>query len=201
MRTAVILVALALMLGSLALGAPGNVAIRDLPNHPFLTDLPPGASLRLYLRSGEIRIRGREDNRLSVRYDGPSPGDFRELAVRFQLSSATASLELDGGPDRDMHVVIEVPQKTSLRVQMSAGSLDLDKIVGDKDVHLRAGDLTIALGDPNDYARIHAAVLSGGLEAAPLGEFHGGLFRSFTRVGPGPYKLSARVLAGELTLH
>src|SRR5262249_157619 len=134
MRMAAVAIALVLVAGSLVGAARRNVEIRDLPNHPFLADLAPGAHLRLYLRSGDIRIRGREGNKLSVRYDGSSPQTFENLAVRFEVSSDAASLELDGGPDRDMHVLIEVPKITSLRVQMSAGSLDLDKIVGDKDV-------------------------------------------------------------------
>src|SRR5262249_12697356 len=119
---------------------------------------------------------------------------------RFEHTSDAATLELHGGPDRDMHVSIEVPHNTSLFVRMSAGNLDLSQVAGDKDVSLRAGELTIAIGDPKEYSRIPASVLSGGLEAPPLGESHGGLFRSFTRQGPGRFKLAAHVTAGDLRL-
>jgi len=174
--------------------------VTDLPDHPFLTDIPANGHLRLYLRSGDIQICARDDNKVSVRYEGGSKEEFRGLGVRFKRSSDSSTLELHGGPDREMRVLIEIPHHTSLFVRMSAGNLDLDRIAGDKDVSLRAGELTIAIGDPKEYSRIHASVLSGGLEAPPLGEFHGGLFRSFTKDGPGRYKLSAHVTAGDLTL-
>jgi hypothetical protein len=195
-----ILFTLALVLGPCVLAANDRVTVTDLPNHPFLTDIPANAHLRLYLRSGDIQISARDDNKVSVRYEGSSKDDFKGLGVRFERSSDSSTLELHGGPDRDMHVLIEIPRDTSLFVRMSAGNLDLAPIAGDKDVSLRAGELTIAIGDPKEYSRIHASVLSGGLEAPPLGEFHGGLFRSFTKDGPGRYKLSAHVTAGDLTL-
>ena len=200
MRVMAILFALSLVLGPCVLGSSNRMDVTDLPNHPFLTDIPANAHLRMYLRSGDIQISAREDNRVAVRYEGGSKEEFKDLGVRFERSSDSSTLELHGGPDRDMHVLIEVPQNTSLFVRMSAGNLDLARIAGDKDVSLRAGDLTIAIGDPKEYSRIHASVLTGDLEAPPLGESHGGLFRSFTREGPGHFKLSAHVTAGDLTL-
>jgi hypothetical protein len=47
---------------------------------------------------------------------------------------------------------------------------------------------------------VEASVTTGGLEAAPFGESHGGLFRSFHKEGNGKYKLYAHVGAGDLTL-
>jgi len=138
---------------------------------------------------------------VSVRYDGRSPDRFQDLSLRFERSTNSASLELRGGPDRDMRVVIELPRDCSLFVRMSAGNLEVAHFAGDQDISLRAGELNISIGNPKEYSRIRASVLSGGLEAAPLGEDHGGLFRSFTKDGPGKWKLSAHVTAGDLTLH
>ena len=45
-----------------------------------------------------------------------------------------------------------------------------------------------------------ASVLSGDLSGRPFGEEHGGLFRSFEKVGNGKYRLHAHVGAGDLTL-
>ena len=180
--------------------ASNKTEVTDLPNHPFVTDLAPNSRLNLYLRSGDIQILARDDNKLSVHYDGTSTSDFKKLGLRLDRGSDSASLELRGGPNRDMHVTIEVPRNTSLFVRMSAGNLELAATNGNKDVRLRAGELIISIGDPKDYSEIHASVLTGGLEAAPLGESHGGMFRSFTRQGPGKYKLTAHVTAGDLTL-
>ena len=200
MRPIALILAASLLFSPLNQAASTETEIKDLPNHPFVADLPSGTHLRLYLRSGDIQIRPGDDDKLSVRYDGASTGKFKDLGLRFDRSSRSTSLELQGGPDRDMHVTIEVPRNTSLFVCMSAGNLELAPILGDKDVRLRAGELIISMGDPKDYSEIHASVLTGDLEAAPLGESHGGLFRSFTKEGPGKYKLTAHVTAGDLTL-
>jgi hypothetical protein len=65
---------------------------------------------------------------------------------------------------------------------------------------LHAGELIIDVGDASDYSRVDASVYSGGLEASPFGESHGGLFRSFHKGGNGRYHLHAHVGAGDLTL-
>ena len=200
MRSAALILAASLALAPLNQATGTKTQVTDLPNHPFVTDLPASTHLRLYLRSGDIQILARDDNKLSVQYDGASTSNFKNLGLRLDRSSDSTSLELEGGPDRDMHVTIGVPRSTFLFIRMSAGNLELANITGDKDVRLRAGNLTIAIGDPKDYSEIHASVLSGDLEASPLGESHGGLFRSFTKEGPGKYKLTAHVTAGDLTL-
>jgi hypothetical protein len=201
MRLTAILCSAALLLVPSALADSSKMEVRDLPNHPLLTDLPAGTRVRLYLRAGDVDIRSRDDNKVTVRYDGHSPVRFKDLSVRFERSADSASVALRGGPDRDMRVVIELPRDCSLFVRMSAGNLEVARFAGDQDISLRAGNLDIAMGDPHDYSRIHASVVSGGLEAAPLGESHGGLFRSFSKEGPGRLKLSAHVTAGDLTLH
>jgi hypothetical protein len=87
-----------------------------------------------------------------------------------------------------------------LYVRMPAGDLTVEGVSGDKDVELHFGDLTIAVGNAADYSHVDASVMSGDLEAAPFGESHGGLFRSFEKSGSGKYKLHAHVGAGDLTL-
>jgi len=56
------------------------------------------------------------------------------------------------------------------------------------------------VGNPEDYSYVEASVTSGGIEAVPFGEDHGGLFRSFHKTGNGKYKLHAHVGAGDLNL-
>jgi hypothetical protein len=122
--------------------------------------------------------------------------------VRVQLegSNDSADLTVSGGPKNDLEVIIEVPKKTGLFVRMTAGNLELKHVVGDKDAELHAGELIIDVGDAGDYSRVDASVYSGGLEANPFGESHGGLFRSFHKEGNGKYHLHAHVGAGDLTL-
>lgn len=201
MRRIAVPMAFVLLAASSVLGRDTKLEVSDLPNHPLLTELAANAHVKLYLRSGDIEIRSRDDNQLSVRYDGSRAERFKDLSVRLERTSDSATVELHGGPSNgNMRVVIELPRGASLFVRMSAGNLDVAHFLGDQDIQLRAGQLDIALGDPKDYSRIHASVLSGGLEAPPLGESHGGLFRSFTKDGPGRLKLTAHVTAGDLTL-
>jgi hypothetical protein len=122
------------------------------------------------------------------------------MRVQLEGSNSSADLTVSGGPKNDLEVTIEVPKKTGLFVRMSAGNLELKHVTGDKDAELHAGELIIDVGDASDYSRVDASVYSGGLEANPFGESHGGLFRSFHKEGNGRYHLHAHVGAGDLTL-
>lgn len=193
------------MFACLTLLAPAGLPdskleVRDLQNHPFAVDFPSGSRLSLHLRSGAFRIVGRDDHKISVRLTGRNADNARDLTVRFKRSDNDADLRIFGGPRNNLEVTVEIPSSSMLFVRMSAGDLSLEGISGDKDVELHAGDLTISIGNPADYSHVDASVLTGGLEAAPFHESHGGLFRSFEKHGDGKYRLHAHVGAGDLTL-
>ena len=191
--------------GLLALLVPAglpdsDLTVKDLRNHPFAVDFPSESNLSLHLRSGEFRIVGHSDNRVAVHVSGRNADNARDLTVRFRRSDNTADLRVFGGPKNDLEVTIEVPSSAMLLVRMPAGDLSIEGVSGDKDVELHFGDLTISVGNAADYSHVDASVMSGDLEAAPFGESHGGLFRSFEKNGTGKYKLHAHVGAGDLTL-
>ncbi len=200
MRITIRLFCLVVLATPLALAQSKKVEVSNLPDHPFQIDFPSGSQLTLLLRSGDFRLVGREENKVSVRVTAKDPDKAREIKVRFERFDKSAELSVSGGPKNDVQITIEVPSSTGLFVRMPAGQLELSGITGDKDVQLHAGELIVGVGNPADYSHIDASVTTGGLEAAPFGESHGGLFRSFQRVGHGKYKLHAHVGAGELTL-
>lgn len=177
-----------------------ELTVKDLRSHPFVVDFPSGSNLRLHLRSGEFRIVGHSDNRVAVHLSGRNADNARDLTVRFRRSDNTADLRVFGGPKNNLEVTIEVPSSVMLLVRMPAGDLSIEGVSGDKDVELHFGELTISVGNAADYNHVDGSVMSGGLEAAPFGESHGGLFRSFEKNGTGKYKLHAHVGAGDLTL-
>jgi hypothetical protein len=177
-----------------------KLEVTDLQNHPFSVDFPSGSRLQIELRSGDFRILGSDDNKITVQLSGKKADTARDLTVRFKRASTGAELDIFGGPRNDVRVTINVPKNTGLFVRMPAGELAVERISGDKDVELHAGDLTISGCDASDYSRVDASVTAGDLEAAPFGEFHGGLFRSFHKNGPGKYQLHAHVGAGDLTM-
>jgi hypothetical protein len=192
-------IAAALAVLTIPASAQNKIDVTDLENHPFAVDFPSGARLHLHLRSGDFHIVGRDDKKISVHLDR-NAYKAQELRVRFERSDTASDLTVSGGPRNDLEVTIEIPRNTNLFVRMPAGNLELQGITGDKDAELHAGELVIDVGKAADYSRVDASVTSGGLEAAPFGESHGGLFRSFHKEGTGKYHLHAHVGAGDLTL-
>ena len=198
MRIAASLFALAVL--TLPVAAQTKLEVRDLRAHPFSAAVPSGAKLKLLLRSGEFRIVGREENKISVQIAGRNADKAEDVRVRLKSSGNDGELRISGGPRNDLQVTIEVPRSSMLYVRMPAGDLSVENVTGDKDIELHAGELTIGVGDSGDYAHVDASVVAGDLEAAPFHESHGGLFRSFDKTGSGKYRLHAHVGAGDLTL-
>lgn len=199
MRTPFLL-ATALALSVASGAAQTKLDVKDIENHPFTADFNSGGKLRMYLQSGSFHIVGGSDNKITVRITGRNADNASEMRVQLDGSKNSADLTVSGGPKNDLEVTIEVPKKTGLFVRMPAGNLELHHVTGDKDAELHAGELIIDVGDASDYSRVDASVYSGGLEASPFGESHGGLFRSFHKEGNGRYHLHAHVGAGDLTL-
>lgn len=199
MRTPFLL-ATVLALGVASGAAQTKLDVKDIQDHPFTADFNSGGKLRMYLRSGDFRIVGGTESKITVRITGGNAFRASDMRVQLEGSNTAANLTVSGGPKNDLEVTIEVPRKTGLFVRMPAGNLELRHVVGDKDAELHAGELIIDVGDVSDYSRVDASVYSGGLEASPFGESHGGLFRSFHKEGNGRYHLHAHVGAGDLTL-
>jgi len=200
MRNTVRFLAPAILLAPLVLAQSKKIEVTDLPSHPFQVAFPSGSQLKLHLRSGDFRVIGREDDKITVRVEAKAPEKAKEIKVRFELFDHSAELNISGGPKNDVQITVEIPRSTGLFLRMPAGQLEVSDITGDKDVQLHAGELIVGVGNPADYSHVEASVTTGGLEAAPFGESHGGLFRSFHKEGNGKYKLYAHVGAGDLTL-
>jgi len=200
MRNTVRFLTLAILFAPLVLAQSKKIEVTDLPSHPFQVAFPSGSQINMHLRSGDFRVIGREEDKITVRVEAKDPEKAKEIKVRFQRLDHSAELNISGGPKNDVQITVEIPRSTGLFVRMPAGQLELRDITGDKDVRLHAGELIVGVGNPADYSHVEASVTTGGLEAAPFGESHGGLFRSFHKEGNGKYKLYAHVGAGDLTL-
>ena len=172
----------------------------DLVNHPFSVDFASGGKLRLRVRSGEVHVIGADQNKISVEVSGKKASDAGKVKVRVERKDSTASMRISGGPRNDLTITIRIPSNTDLYARIPFGEVHVENITGNQDVELHAGELTVAVGDSADYSHVDASVFSGELDAAPFGESHGGLIRSFRRDGSGRYRLHAHVGAGQLTL-
>jgi hypothetical protein len=167
----------------------------------FETGFQPGGNLRLEVRSGDIDVIGTDSPVVRVECDLKRSDRARDIAIKFTPSESSGNLRIRGGPNSDVRFRIEVPKSSHLFVRAPAGDLDVSGVVGDKDVEIHAGDLTISVGDAAHYKHADASVGAGDLNAVPFGVNKGGLFRSFNKDNPaGKYHLHAHVGAGDLTL-
>jgi hypothetical protein len=177
-----------------------DVRVTEVGKERFEAHFPSDGELRMKVRSGEVAIFGGDDSKVLVRYEGRNAGNIKNVRVSLSTSGNRGVLEIQGGPKNELRILIQVPRKTGIHVRVPAGDLKIEGITGSKDVELTAGDLKINTGDPKDYGPVDASVHAGGLSAGPFAVQKGGLFRSFTYQGGGPYKLHAHVTAGDLTL-
>jgi hypothetical protein len=175
-----------------------EISERGVPH--FEAAIPSATRVALHIRSGDIRIVGSEDGKLSVDVSGRNKDKIEDLRYRLTSSSESAELHISGGPRDDLTIEVHVPRNTELYARIPAGDVTIENVNASKDVSIHAGDLTIFVGNPADYARVEASVTVGDLEASPFGESHGGFFRSFKKSGGGKSTLYAHVGAGDLTL-
>ncbi len=180
--------------------AEGPLVIHEKGKERFETGFSAGQRLELEVRSGDVRVSGTDNDKVTIHYGGRKGGEVEGVDVHFRKTTSGGALTLSGGPRNDFQIRIEVPRETNLYVRMPFGALAIENVRGSKNVELHAGDVSIEMGDPKEYAHIQASVTTGGLDSAPLGISKGGLFRSFKHDGPGKYQLYAHVGSGELDL-
>ena len=170
--------------------------IEEAGKSPVVAKVAPGGKVRMDLCSSAIELVGHDENTLRVSYDS----DRGNANVRIQTAGNNTDLRVSDCPHNNFTVRIELPKSSSLYVRMFAGDLNLRDIVGDKDVELHFGQVTMDVGKAEDYRRVSASVNSGSIEAPAFNVSKGGLFRSFNQTGSGKYLLHAHVGAGELDL-
>lgn len=197
-RSAVLLVCAALAASPRC--ARAQLEVTDVARHPFSTDFPAGGKLRLRIRSGDVRILGTADDKISVELSGQNAPDARELKVRFDRKGTAAEMRISGGPRNRLTITIRIPSNTDLHARVPFGELEVRNVTGSQDVEMHAGELTVDVGDAAEYSRVDASVYTGELDAVPFHESHGGLFRSFRTHGSGRFRLHAHIGAGQLTL-
>src|SRR5438045_8424929 len=71
-----------------------KIEATNLPEHPFQVDYPSGSQLHLRLRSGDVRVVGKEDNKISVRVDAHDTERAREVKVFFERFENSAELRV-----------------------------------------------------------------------------------------------------------
>jgi hypothetical protein len=172
---------------------------KQVDDNHFELDFRRHGEVRMHIAPCALQITGSDDDKIKVHFWSDRE-DTRDVKVRLDSSGNTADLYVSEGPHNDFHVEIQVPRKSDLYLRITAGKVDINDVAGDKNIELSAGDLTVQVGDADDYREVEASVYTGNLSASPFGESKGGLFRSFHQKGHGEYRLYAHVGAGQIRL-
>ena len=172
----------------------------NLKDQIFETNRASGATLRLHLRDGDVRVVGADTDVVSIRAEGKKLGEARKVKIQEVRDGDNLDLTLSHLPKNELQVTITIPRNTHLYARMRGGDLSVDGVVGNKDLALTAGDLNVGVGDGNDYAHVDLKVKFGDISGSQFGDPKGEIGNSVQADGPGQYQLQAHVFAGDLTL-
>jgi len=172
--------------------APTQTATVSAADKPFVA----GGTIKLDFAGGGYEIRTAADNHIRVAIGG-NTGNAK---VDVTVEGRSADVKITDTPHSNFRATVEVPASADIVVRLTGGELKIDAITGNKDVESYAGNVQIAVGDPNDYARVDAAVKAGEINASPFGGSKSGLMQEFTWSGNGKHTLRAHLGAGNLTL-
>jgi hypothetical protein len=186
------------ILGLVALGGAAMGSTATAPAQPIEKAFARGGRIQLYLGAADYRIRGGSEDKIRVTWQADK-GDGAGVRVTADVSGSTAIVRTSS-PDHNIHYTIDVPSRSDVEVDLSAGDIELRGIEGSKRVESWAGDVIIEVGKAEQYRQVDASVRAGDISAAPFNQSTGGLFRSVHWTGKGPYSLTVRLFAGDLTL-
>lgn len=159
----------------------------------------PGGTITMKLAAGDYQISGRSDQKIRVAWRVDHAEDASRVKAEADIRGTTA-LVATTGVKNGMHFTIDVPARSDIDVDLSAGDLEIRGIEGSKKVGSWAGDVSIDVGKAEQYREVEVSVRAGDLSAKPFNVMQGGLMRGFKWSGQGRYVLQVKLFAGDLTL-
>ena len=172
----------------------------SLQNRTFETDMTSGATLRLRLHDGDFRVVGSDSEKISLHVAGKNVEQADHIKIHLKRSDNTVELKLSHVPKKELEVTIEIPKSRNLYARMHGGDLSVLGVTGDKDLELMGGDLTVQVGNPEDYPHVDLSVTFGDISGSQFGDPKGAVGNSLRKEGKGKYRLHAHVMAGDLHL-
>jgi hypothetical protein len=172
-------------------------------NQTLAAPLRSKAMLTIDSRPAGLKIVGTDQDAIHLSCTADGVENAEQIRIRWTGNQDDGKLTITGGSLKNGSLVvrIEVPRKTSLRVDMPAGEVKVEEIVGDKDIDLYAGQITISSARPWDYRIVNLSVDIGEVRAPVYGADKGGFFRTFRKqTAVGEYGLHAHVITGEIDL-
>ena len=165
--------------------------------------LQSGAVLTIDSRPAGIEIFGTDQEGIRISCKSEDTDSAAHTHLHLSGTPTQSKLTIDGEHlnHNNLQIRIEVPRKTNLRAQMPAGQIKVNEIVGDKDLELYAGQITITAAHKWDYKDVDVSVSIGQVNAQVYGEGRGGFFDSVKKQNAdGEYKLHAHVTTGQIDL-
>ena len=160
---------------------------------PFVS----GGKVDIHLDAGDYEVRAASDNHVRVTMTGRTGN----ATVDVVIDGKRADVTVRSTSHTNFKCVVEVPKVSDVAIRLSAGDLEVGPITGSKDIESTAGDVRIAVGNPDDYASVDASVSVGDLSGGPLGAPDGSFIaHSIKKTGKGKYVLRAHLGAGDLKL-
>lgn len=193
---------LALLVGLLAVLPAASPRTQDsagtgVTEKPFRS----GGSVGLDLSAGAYVVRGTADEVIKVRWRTGSPPDAARVHADIVVANGTTASVRTRGPRHNFTVEIDLPVRTHIHLNLSAGELKVRGLEGSKAVSVWAGDVLLEVGSPDQYRKVDASVRLGDLTMQAFGIGNtGGVFRSRSWAGSGQHTIKAELFAGDLKL-
>lgn len=176
-----------------------EIVLTGKPHMEF--DCPANLPVHLNIRSGEILIVGSDDQKITVDLSGKNADKFQDMKGRLSVDKHAAQLDVTGGPRNELEIIIHVPRNSDLTARIFAGEVNVEDVIGNKDLELHAGELNVNVGKAEDYGHVHVSVGVGQVDAEAFGpDSKAGFFRTISRDTAGKYSLRAHVGTGQLSV-
>lgn len=183
---------------SLCVFACGSLDTRSIRTGAPLTaekSFAAGGRIEMQLDGGGYEIRPSTDNRVRIATDE----HIGDATVEVTAEGSNARVETKNAPNH-FKATIDVPAAADLVIHLAAGELVVGAITGNKNIDSYAGNITISVGNPDDYASVDASLKAGDIQADAFGGSKSGVMPHFTWTGPGKHTLRADLGAGNLVL-
>jgi hypothetical protein len=167
---------------------------------PYQANFAGGKFLRLHLHDGDFKIVGSETNNIRITATGKNLSEAHKIKFDFSRIGDTVNLRLSHVPKNELQVTIAIPRNSNLFARMRGGELSVEGVAGNKDLKLTGGDLSVQVGNPEDYGRVNLSVRFGDVSGSQFGDPKGWIGNSVKHDGAGKHELLAHVFAGDLIL-
>jgi len=172
----------------------------NFQDQPYQANFAAGKFLRLHLHDGDFKIVGGESNSIRITATGRNLGEAHKIKFDFSRVGDIVNLKLSHVPKNELQVTIVIPRDSNLFARMRGGDLSVEGVTGDKNLRLTGGDLSIQVGNPEDYSHVNLSVRFGDVSGSQFGDPKGWIGNSVKRDGAGKHALWAHVFAGDLIL-